>query len=159
MLAEVTDFELWQRAVRDQFRQGESVGSLALGLGTLVAIVLVYAFLARAQAGLRRSKAQPQETHPQRLFTHLLCVLGLTATQRQFLESLARAAGLAHPTALLMSEELFNRTVDGFGADEAGKTMPMDRQSLDSLRARLFPQGMGMVQSRGVLAAGGRRPG
>ena len=27
MLAEVTDFELWQRAVRQQFQGGESLGT------------------------------------------------------------------------------------------------------------------------------------
>jgi len=152
MLAEVTDFELWQRAVRDQFREGESVGSLMLGIGCLVGFVLVVLVIARAQAALQQRREVEPESHPQRLYTHLLCTMGFTTAQRQLLEALGKASGLAHPTALLVSNVLFDRALTSWESKRSAKLADAqrleDRKALTLMRGRLFPDGSGMVQSR-----------
>ncbi len=152
MLGEVTDFELWQRAVRNQFRQGESVGSLLLGVGCLVAVVVLVLVLARLQSSWnRRGEKAIEDSHPQRLYLHLICALGFTATQRQLLEAVAKASTLAHPTALLVSDVLFDRCVAQW--EQQAKEVRADARRIDERRAltlarsRLFPEGRGIVQS------------
>jgi|CXWL01.1.fsa_nt_gi hypothetical protein len=155
MLGEVTDFELWQRAVRNQFQQGESVGSLLLGVGCLVAVVVLVLVIARLQArwNQREEKAQ-EESHPQRLYMHLICALGFTATQRHLLEAVAKASTLAHPAALLMSDVLFDQSVVQWerlaGEVHADARRIDDRRALAFARSRLFPEGRGIVQSASV---------
>ena len=155
MLGEVTDFELWQRAVRNQFQQGESVGSLLLGVGCLVAVVVLVLVIARLQArwNQREERAQ-EESHPQRLYMHLICALGFTAAQRHLLEALAKASTLGHPTALLVSDVLFDRCVAQWerqvGEVLADARHIENRRVLAFARSRLFPEGRGMVQSGSV---------
>lgn len=152
MLAEITDFELWQRAVRNQFRQGESVSSLLLGVGGLVTVVVVVLVIARLQSRWNsRKEIGVEESHPQRLYVHLLCALGFTAAQRQLLEALAKTSTLLHPAALLMSDTLFDRCVAEWeketGDVRADSRRIEDRKVLAAARIRLFPAGRGMVQS------------
>lgn len=152
MLAEVTQFELWQRAVRNQFRHGESVSSLVLGIGALIGVVVVILVIARLQSRWKRRAEKSQEdSHPQRLYTHLMCALGFTAPQRQLLDALARASQLEHPAALLISDVLFDRCVTEWekraGPPPAGEHRLEDRQVLTYARNRLFPEGRGVVQS------------
>jgi hypothetical protein len=151
MLAEVTDYELWQRAVRDQFREGESIGTVLLGVGCLVGIVVAILVIARVQARWQQT-GDPEiaESHPQRLFTHLLCALGLSSAQRQLLEGVARISGLKHPASMLLSETLYDRSMTRWDAQadtsSAGQHAE-ERKSLAVIRGRLFPEGHGMVQS------------
>lgn len=152
MLAEVTDFELWQRAVRDQFRQGESMGTVILGVGCLVGIIVVFAVIARIQSGWNRKRESAvTESHPQKLFTHLLCALGFTVAQRQLLESIARDSALSHPTSLLISDVLFDQSLARWSAKSSsaapGSMSSDESRSLTTIRSRLFPEGRGMVQS------------
>lgn len=152
MLAEVTDFELWQRAVRDQFRQGESLGTVLLGVGCLVGIVVVFLVIARVQTRWQlRNNPEIVESHPQRLFNHLLCALGLSAAQRQLLEGVAKSSGLKHPASMLMSETLFDRSLARWetqiGTSRQGEGHAEERKSLATIRGRLFPEGRGMVRS------------
>lgn len=151
MLAEVTDFDLWQRAVRDQFREGESIGTVLLGVGCLVGIVVAFLVIARVQSRWQQSgNPETVESHPQRLFTHLLCALGLSSAQRQLLEGVARSSGLRHPASMLLSEALYDRSITRWdtqsGVTQAGQHAE-DRKSLGVIRGRLFPEGHGMVQS------------
>lgn len=157
LLGEVTQFELWQRAVRNQFQQGETVSSLVLGIGCLVAVVVFVLVMGRVQSGWNRHNEKAKEdSHPQRLFMHLLCALGFTAAQRQLIESVARASTLRHPAALLISDVLFDRSVAQW--DERTSKGPADsrrvedRRALAMVRGRLFPEGRGMVRS--ALPAG-----
>jgi hypothetical protein len=152
MLGEITDFELWQRAVRSQFRQGESVSSLLLGVGGLVAVVLLVLLIARLQSRWNsRNEISVEESHPHRLYVHLLCALGFTAAQRQLLEVLAKVSTLLHPAALLMSDTLFDQSVADWekqtGESRADSRRIEDRKALAAARTRLFPEGRGMVQS------------
>ena len=152
MLGEVTEFELWQRAVRNQFQQGKTIGSLLFGVGCLVGVVVLVLVLARLQAGWnRRDEKAKQDSHPQRLYTHLIYSLGFTAAQRQLLEALARASTLTHPTALLVSDILFDRGVAQWekqhGEVRADSRHIEERRALAFARSRLFPEGRGMVQS------------
>lgn len=155
MLGEVTDYELWQRAVRNQFRHGESVGSFLLGVGILVAIVVAVLVIARLQSRWNdRQETAQEDSHPQRLYTHLICALGFQAAQRQLLEALAKASTLSHPSALLMSEALFDRSVSEWkiqaGEADIDSEQVGDPQALAAVRSRLFPEGRGMVQSATV---------
>lgn len=150
-IAEVTDFELWQRAVRQQFQDGESIGSILLGVGILVGVVLLVMVLGRLQNRWRGANPVQEESHPQRLYTHLLCALGFTSAQRRLLESLGKASALEHPAALLISDVLFDRSVSSWER-QAGQKMAdaqrlEERRSLEIARARLFPDGYGIVQS------------
>lgn len=152
MLGEVTNFELWQRAVRTQFREGESISSLLLGVGGLVAVVVLMLVIARLQSRWNGQKeVSAEESTPQRFYVHLLCALGFTATQRQLLEALAKASTLLNPAALLMSDTLFDRCVTEWeqqtgGVPADGRRIE-DRNTLAAARSRLFPEGRGMVQS------------
>lgn len=154
ILAEVTDFELWQRAVRQQFQGGESLSTIFLGVGVLVGVVVLVIVLGRLQSGWRGPNQPKEEPHPHRLYTHLLCSLGFTSTQRRVLESLGKACGLEHPTALLISDVLFDRGVASW--ERAAPTNVADahrleeRRLISAARARLFPQGHGIVQSPAV---------
>ena len=155
MLGEVTNFELWQRAVRNQFREGESIGSLLFGVGCLVAIVVLVLVIARLQARWnQRDETAQEDSHPQRLFMHLICALGFTAAQRQLLEAVAKASSLAQPTALLLSNVLFDRCVAEWeqqaGQVRADSRRIEERRVLALARIRLFPEGRGMVQSSSV---------
>ncbi len=151
ILAEVTDFELWQRAVRQQFQQGESVGTLLLGIGVLVGIVVFILVAARVQARWRgREERAQEETHPQRLYNHLLCSLGFTAAQQRLLGAVAKLSTLEHPTAMLVSEILFDRSVvqwEQAGKGAADEARIEDRKVIALARNRLFPDGRGIVQS------------
>lgn len=151
MLAEVTDFELWQRAVRKQFQEGESIGTVLLGVGLLVGVVVAALVLARLQAKWRRRRdPSAQESKPQRLYTHLLCSMGFTSPQRQLLEALAKVAAVENPTALLISEVLFDRSVAAWEAKNPGAADARrvdERRSIAAIRSRLFPDGRGVVRT------------
>jgi hypothetical protein len=155
LLGEVTDFELWQRAVRNQFQQGESVGSLLLGIGCLVAVVVLVLVIARVQSRWNQHNEDEQTNgHPQRLYVHLICALGFTAAQRQLLEAVAKASTLDHPAALLISDVLFDRSVARWdrqpGERLADSRRIEERKVLATARSRLFPEGRGMVRSAGI---------
>jgi hypothetical protein len=117
-----------------------------------VAVVVLLLVIARLQSQWNRheEKAQ-QDSHPQRLYTHLLCVLGFTAAQRQLLEAVAKASTLAHPTALLVSDVLFDHSIAQWereaGEVRADSRRFEQRRVLSLARSRLFPEGRGMVQS------------
>jgi hypothetical protein len=152
VMAQSPQFEAWQRAVRNQFQYGGSWTSAFLVLLSLAALVLLVGWLSRIQERLqRKTEIAPQYSDPQRLYMHLLSNLGLSVPQRQLLESVARDLRLPHPTALLVSETLYDQCVEqwtrraGSAAAEADRAIT--RQIFTRTRSRLFPEGTGMVFS------------
>lgn len=148
ILAEVTDFELWQRAVRKQFQEGESIESVLLGVGVLVGVVVVTLVAARIQSQWRRrNDPGAQEARPHRLYTHLLCSMGFSASQRQLLEAIAKAASLQNPTALLVSDVLFDRGVAAWVSQNRAGSFDDQQRAVSAIRSRLFPDGRGVVRT------------
>jgi len=152
MIAEVTDFELWQRAVRKQFHEGESIETVLLGVGLLVGVVVITLMIARWQSRWRRrGDTATRESKPHKLYTHLLCAMGFTASHRHLLEAVAKAADLENPTALLISDVLFDRSVSAWEATRprgpADERRLEERRAISLIRSRLFPDGRGMVRT------------
>jgi hypothetical protein len=152
VMAQSSQFEAWQRAVRDQFQYGGSWISGILVLLSLAAIVILAGWLSRVQNRLQQgTENAPRNSDPQRLYAHLLSNLGLSVPQRQLLESVARDLRLPHPTALLVSETLYDQCVEQWTRRTGDATAETDRattlQIFTQTRNRLFPEGIGMVFS------------
>ena len=152
MIAEVTDFELWQRAVRKQFQEGESIETVLLGAGLLIGVVVITLTIARWQSRWRRrGDTATRESRPHKLYTHLLCTLGFTAAHRHLLEAVAKAAELENPTSLLISDVLFDRSVAAWeatrGKAPADERRVEERRAITAIRSRLFPDGRGLVRT------------
>jgi hypothetical protein len=131
-----------QRAVRQRFQEGGSLGSVLLIAGVVLGAVLAAYWLTRRQR--RRQEGRRPINDPQRLFKNLLRDLSLNEQQRRVLRAVAREADLAHPSALLVSSALFERHADQWLASQrqtganAGKDA--DQRTLAQTREVLFPQ-------------------
>ena len=152
VLAQSSQFDAWQRAVRDQFQYGGSWISVFLVLLSLAALVILVGWLSRIQNKLQQgNESVPRNSDPQRLYTHLLNNLGLSVPQRQLLESVARDLRLTHPTTLLISETLYDHCVEQWTRRAGSATAEADRTTTRQIfirtRNRLFPEGTGMVFS------------
>lgn len=152
VMAQSSQFEVWQRAVRNQFQYGGSWTSVFLVLLSLAALVMLVGWLTRIQNRLQQgAENAPRNSDPQRLYAHLLCNLGLSVPQRQLLESVARDLRLPHPTTLLVSATLFDQCVEQWTRRAGGAAVEADRaktlQIVIRTRNRLFPEGTGMVFS------------
>ncbi len=151
-LAQSSEFDTWQRAVQSQFQKGGSWISALLVILAIAAFVILVSWLTRIQRKFQRKVGHgPQRSDSQRIFTHLVCNLGLNVPQRQLLESVARDLRLPHPTVLLISETLFDRMVDEWSrraVHESRKSSdPNTIQLVARTKSRLFPEGVGMVFS------------
>lgn len=127
-----------QRSVRDHFETGGAIWTFVLALVMLVGVVWLTGRLSEFLRRARQRSIQPDD--PKRLFHDVLAKLNLTRGQRRFLLLLAKHHDLAHPTALLLSESLFDRYVEksptSSGCRAAGDT-PIAAQ----VRDVLFPRG------------------
>ncbi|MDO8632674.1 MAG: hypothetical protein Q7R41_19500 [Phycisphaerales bacterium] len=152
VMAQSSQFEAWQRAVRNQFQYGGSWTSVFVVLLSLAALVVLVGWLSRIQnRSQQRTENAPRNSDPQRLYAHLLSNLGLNVPQRQLLESVARDLRLPHPTTLLVSETLYDQCVEQWTRRAGGAAAEADRattlQIFTRTRNRLFPEGTGMVFS------------
>lgn len=120
----------FQRALRDQLRQGGSIGEFFLVVVGLVASGCLIHLLAKRRR--RAGTGHEAKPDPQRLFGEVLEKLSLSPAQRDLLKAIARSSRFKHPTALLLSEALFDR----HAAMVPGDTAPSD---FAHLRRRLFP--------------------
>ena len=131
-----------QRAVRDVFtRGGSTIGVLLTLLGLVGMVVLAYVLselLHRARVRLQRPNCA------KKLFRDLLEELELTDRQRKFLVTVAKQRSMAHPTAMLLSREIFDQAVGAAGRTSAGRTGAWARTASE-VREALFP-GEGSVQ-------------
>lgn len=129
------------RAMRDEFQKGGSILETLLALAGLAALVLLAYFLTKLQS--RRAARSVKYDKPQRLFHDLLDKLSLTTEERQLLDSVSRASRLTHPSAMLLSETLFERRVSKWRErtdDPSGVVASGSRaETIGRVRARLFP--------------------
>jgi len=125
-------------AVRDRFQRGGSIASVVFAVVGLVAVLgAIYLFMCRRD----KFGARGRLDDPQRLFRDLLHKLELPLEQRRLLEAVVRDLRVAHPTALLLSANLFDRYVDRWRSE--GRRRPADegpelQQLVDSARRSLF---------------------
>ncbi len=157
-IAQSSEFEVWQQAVKNQFQKGGSITVAFMVLLAIIVAVLVVGWISRLQGRLRdTSNVVVGNSNPQRLYTHLLCNLGLTVPQRQFLEKVARDLEIPHPASLLISSVLFDQTVErwmGAPKSQAAGERASAVQLAAKARSRLFPEGAGMVFTTGAPSQG-----
>jgi hypothetical protein len=103
-----------QRAVRNHFQEGGSIGLVLLVMAAVAGVVLIAYWLTRRQQ--RSAQKHARINDPQRLFGDLLQGLALTASQRRLLATVVRELGLKHPSVILLSPTLFERHIDQWRA-------------------------------------------
>lgn len=130
-----------QRAVRDHFQEGGSIGSVLLVVGVVAGVILAACWLARRQR--RRAQKHAPRDDPDRLFGDLLRGLALTAPQRGLLDTVAKELRLRNPAVILLSPTLFDRHVDQWRAlnhQACDHVDPRaDERIVAQVRAVLFP--------------------
>jgi hypothetical protein len=138
--------EEFSRAVREEFSKGATPLKTIFAALAIVALVVLVYMLRRSE---RPITAQGETNDPQRLFGDVLPKLGLNAQQRLVLETLARDLRLPHPTAILLSEVLFDRAVTQWHARDGKRPADESRahDALQRARTRLFPSEVGFVSS------------
>lgn len=126
------------QAVKDHFDHGGSlsVGAAVIGV-CLAALVLTYWLTRRLE--IRRG----ENATPKHLFHQALDGLPLSPPQRSMLATVAMAQGLEHPTTLLLSRPVFDRSVDAWlGLKRRPKIDDKTKAQIHlarGLRAMLFP--------------------
>lgn len=131
------------RAVREQFNQGGTIGSMLIVLASFAALVLLVYVLNRLE---QRATTNTEPSDAQRLFRDVVGRLGLNEAQRQLLESVAKDLRLRNPAILLLSERLFDQHVQEWvGRQKSGATGC--EQAVSRMRSRLFPGEAGFVSS------------
>ena len=139
---QVTGLTEAQRAVRDHFQGGGSIGSVLLVVVVVAGIVLVACCVAWIQR--RRTRKHAPIRDPKRLLGDLLEGLSLTASQRRLLERVAKDLRLENPAVLLLSPTLFDRHMDRWRAlnrpshRDAGRRG--EDQTVTRTREVLFPR-------------------
>jgi len=128
---QLTDF---QRAVRDEISEGGSISAFVLAIAAILLLLLLVYVAVRCQRWM--AAAKETRNTPKRLFAALLDKLQLDRDEREWLTQAATAAGLRHPTVLLLSEQLF----DEQAASRSGQSRPGKALDLAPLRRRLFPE-------------------
>ncbi len=147
LLLQSDQLPLFYQAVREQFNQGSTFGSILVVLAGLVALVTAVYFLNRWD---QKATAHSEPSDAQRLFRDLVVRLGLNDSQRHLLDAVAKDLRLKNPTVLLLSERAFDRHVQEWAARGKGRPAlgPAEREQIVSrMRSRLFPGGVGFVSS------------
>lgn len=106
---------------------------ILVAVGAIVAIFIIIRLLDYAQ----KRRASAVKAQPMSLYLRVQAQLGLTWWDRWCLWHLARSAGVANPTALLISPVLFDRATQRYlsSGRHAGSA-----STLASIRSRLFGQ-------------------
>jgi len=147
ILLQADRLPLFYQAVREQFNQGGTFGSILIVLAGLVALVSLAYFLNRLE---QRATAHSEPSDAQRLFRDLVVRLGLNDSQRHLLDAVAKDLRLKNPTVLLLSERAFDRYVQEWSVRQKDRPPlgPAEREQIVSrMRGRLFPGGAGFVSS------------
>ena len=134
LLAQAGALSETQRAVREQFQHGGSVGAVILvAFGVLFVVVLIHGL-----TQLLRKNRGAQRDDPERLFRDVLRKMRVPEPQRRLLDSLARELRLAQPATILVSEAVFERCVRRWQAVK--RRTPRDAELVDQTRMILFPR-------------------
>ncbi len=131
------------RAVREQFNQGGTLGSILIVLAALMGLVVLVYVLNRLE---QKSTKQATPMDSQSLFRDLVSRLDLSETQREWLLELVKDMPVENPTVLLLSEQLFDNHVREWQGSRRG-ARPESEKAISKVRARLFPGGAGFVSS------------
>lgn len=133
MLATDDALPLFHKAVRDQFQEGGSYGSVVLTLAGLAAVVLAVHLLQRWYD--RSQEDHSGASHPAKLFNELLARLDLSPSSRKLLTDVIRDQKLRNPTALLISCRLFDTHTLAW---QEAHTSPDGAAQIASVRVYLF---------------------
>ncbi len=138
------DLELSEklRQLGEPLRTGGSVPKVLLLCLVIVGIVVAAYYLGKLQEAFRKPVVRDA---PMELYCDLLWRLGLSRNQRRLLRHVAKDLDLRHPTAILISEALFDRTVENWRRHRGGlrgaSKQAESAADWDSIRARLFQRG------------------
>jgi hypothetical protein len=119
------------RAIRDQFREGGSLGGLIIALLVLGALLAIA--YAAAERQRRKRAGMSRRMTSQRLFDLLMVELKLDKEEQACLSSACQAAGIVQPAAVLLAEGLFDQA-----ARSAGQEASVTPQQIESLRRKIF---------------------
>jgi len=108
MMVLQTELTEIQKSVADHFQKGGGILSMMLVMLGIAGIVALVAWLSRRQEKIH---SPTTTSNPQKLFHGLLAKLDLTVQQRSLLKSVARDLRMPQPAALLISKELFSKSV------------------------------------------------
>lgn len=129
-----------QKAVRENMQRGDSPWSVVFMFTGMVGIVALTYFLSK-YAGSWEMPFRKKSPHP--FFLQVLKKLGLTTTQRKWLERLVVDLHLKQPTKILLSPNLFDESVCEWnrrGYRRDSKLTPSDQaENVSRLRDYLFP--------------------
>lgn len=133
------------KSIRGGFNSRETIGadlSFFLWLMALAAVFIAFLFIAarqRQKRGLNLSTA-----HPSRFFGRALRHLGVGFVDQKVIEYLARRAGIVHPAAMLIHQDVFKvyaGRISGSIHLHPLRKYANDRMAL--IHARLFEEGSG----------------
>ncbi len=130
-----------QQAVRDQFQEGGSIGTVLLLVAGLAMMVALAYWLSKQVQHIDSGPARVDD--PQRLFEDWLVRLEMPAEQLQFLRAIARDLDLENPATILLSPVRFDRCLDQWPAHRqtSGQVRPRPPTALiTQTRSALFPQ-------------------
>lgn len=149
LLAQFERLTVFQRAVRDHFREGGSATTLLLillGIGGVLLLVRVL-----SPRGSRKPEPEAFD-EPLDVFTALMNQLALTPPQRRLLNQVAADLRLEHPAVLLLCPALFDRHLATWQkrAALAGQVVGdlADPELVRKLRRRLFPDVLARIGTR-----------
>lgn len=127
----------WYESMHRRFLQGEpdmmeGIVTAVLSIGLLALVTwLLYRWQSRRQ--------QPPPIQPMSLFKRVLSRLDLSVPERWLLRRLARASGIPHPTALLISARLYDSAVERYcAAGEMAFARAGKAATFAAIRRRLF---------------------
>ena len=138
LLATPSKLEVFQKAIRDQFEKGGTIGDVLLALGLVLSVVLLAWFLTRLQS--RLTTGTKDDSWP--VFHALSGKLDLTQPQRRLLTSVGELARPTHPVALLISSQFFDGAAANWQDQRTTRSRPLSSEEfrdLNCLRAALFP--------------------
>lgn len=163
-LAQFNRLTVFQRAVRDRFREGGSATTVLLVLLLLAGVVLLVLILSRRA----RNRRMPEpRNEPAELFKELLDELDLSPPQRRLLSRVATDLQIEHPTVLVVCPALFDRHLATwrrrFPRGHNGEPEAIDEAFVRRLRRHLFPDVLARIGTRqmewGATQGGGRAEG
>ncbi len=128
------------RGVREQFQRGGSLTDVLYAALAVAALLTLLVVIHRIQE--RRSSPR-MDNDPQKLFRTVAGRLRLGVIQRDLLRRMARDLELEHPTALVLSPDVFSRCAKHWlGQTARGSGVPAgDRvRQLSALSEALFGQ-------------------
>lgn len=139
LLLQVDRLNETQRAVRDHFRDGDSIAMVLQVLLGLAAIVLLTYLISARQ---KRSSAIVGPANPWNLFHDLVDNTNLTTQQRRYIEDVVSKLGLSQPAVILLSPSLFDQYVRRASAGDRESTSKREetRDIVSATRKALFPE-------------------